>query len=325
MRSRAAGAGRLDGQRAGRPPHARAQPLVAQQRPEQRLQARVIDLAREVLEEAFELVEVAVGGGQEARRVGIGLLVARAGNRAQLDLELVAEALNPPAHAHELAALEAPGEHVGVAEGARDDRARAVAQLDGQVWRAGAGDLALLARAREHRVDVLVETQRGDRRRLACRCCRASPMMYGASDAAPDLGPPSGWPQGPGDGVRVPGLERRGRRGVERGLVPGLGPGRTPLRADRLGGVLRLPGQPPVHPLRRAGGARDRVADGRDLRGAGAARAARPGAGAGRRAVDALARVQHPPGRSGGGAGGAGGGDPRARCWATCRTRARWR
>jgi predicted ATP-grasp superfamily ATP-dependent carboligase len=60
-------------------------------------------------------------------------------------------------------------------------------------------------------------------------------MMYGGSDAAPDLGPPTGRPESPGDGVRIPGLERRGGRGVERGCVPGVGAGRAPLRADRLG------------------------------------------------------------------------------------------
>ena len=47
-------------------------------------------------------------------------------------------------------------------------------------------------------------------------------MMYGGSDAAADLGPPSRRPPGPGDGVRVPGLERRRRRRLERGLVPRL-------------------------------------------------------------------------------------------------------
>ena len=95
---------------------------------EQRLQARVVDLAGEVLEEAFELVEVAVGGGEELRRVGGCLIGAR--DRIEVDLELVAEATDAAAHAHELAALEAPGEHVGVAEGAGADRAGAVAQLD---------------------------------------------------------------------------------------------------------------------------------------------------------------------------------------------------
>ena len=47
-------------------------------------------------------------------------------------------------------------------------------------------------------------------------------MMYGGSDAAADLGPPSRWPSGPGDGLRVPGLERRRRRGLERRLLPRL-------------------------------------------------------------------------------------------------------
>lgn len=62
-------------------------------------------------------------------------------------------------------------------------------------------------------------------------------MMYGGSDAAPDLGPSSGWPQGPSDGVRVPGLERRWRRRLERRLLPRRFAGRAPLRADRFRGV----------------------------------------------------------------------------------------
>ena len=65
---------------------------VAEQALEQRLQPRVIDLAREVLEEAFELVEVAVGGRQEAGRVGLDSPSARAIVRS-VDLQLVAKAL----------------------------------------------------------------------------------------------------------------------------------------------------------------------------------------------------------------------------------------
>jgi hypothetical protein len=71
-----------------------------------------VDLAREVLEEAVELVEIAVGDRQERRRVGR----FRALDRAQLDLQLVPEALDPPGHAHEIAALEAPGEQIRVPE-----------------------------------------------------------------------------------------------------------------------------------------------------------------------------------------------------------------
>ena len=76
-------------------------------------------------------------------------------------------------------------------------------------------------------------------------------MMYGGSDAATHLGPPSGRPEGPGDGLRVSGLERRRRRRLERRLVPRLLAAGAPLRADRLRGVLRLPGQPPERPVQR--------------------------------------------------------------------------
>ena len=96
-----------------------AQGGVVEQALEQRAVARLVDLAREVLEEAVELVEVAVGDGQERGRVGVlGAL-----DRADLDLELVAEALHAPLHAHEVAAVEAAAEQVGVAEHARRQRA----------------------------------------------------------------------------------------------------------------------------------------------------------------------------------------------------------
>ena len=86
--------------------------------PSTRLQQRgeggVADLAGQCVEEAVELVEVAVGDGQEVRRVG--LVGAGAADLLDVELELVAEALHAPAHAHEVAALEAPGQDVGVAE-----------------------------------------------------------------------------------------------------------------------------------------------------------------------------------------------------------------
>jgi hypothetical protein len=149
--------------RARRPAPRRAQRRVAEQRVEQRAQAGVVDLAREVLEEAIELVEVTVGDRQEGR--GIGVVVGRARDRAQLDLQLVAEALDASRDAHEVAALEAPGEHVGVAEGARLDGAAAVAQLDREVRRARPRQQAILARAREDALDLLARAQRGDAHR----------------------------------------------------------------------------------------------------------------------------------------------------------------
>ena len=51
--------------RAGRRPPRVAQLAVAQQRVEQRAVAGVVDVAREVLEEPVELVDVAVGDRQD--------------------------------------------------------------------------------------------------------------------------------------------------------------------------------------------------------------------------------------------------------------------
>ena len=140
--------------------HASRSARVGEQAVEQRAQAGVVDLARQVLEEAVELVEVAVGDGQE--RGGVGRAVGRPSDRAQVDLQLVAEALDAAGDADEVAALEAPGEDVGVAERAALDRARAIAQLDGEIRRAAARQQPVLARAREDPLDLLAGAQRGD-------------------------------------------------------------------------------------------------------------------------------------------------------------------
>jgi hypothetical protein len=113
----------MTGARAGRPAQLGAEVRVAEEGVDQRTQVRVVDLTGQVLEEAVELLQVAVGGGQERRRVGrLG-----APDRVELDLELVAEALDPPGDLHQVPALELAGEEVGVAEGARLDGAAAVA------------------------------------------------------------------------------------------------------------------------------------------------------------------------------------------------------
>ncbi len=150
-------------------------------------------------------------------------------------------------------------------------------------------------------------------------------MMYGASDAAAHLGPPSGWPQGPGDGVRFQGLERRRRRRVERRLVPRLRAGRAALCADRLRGVLRLPGQPPV------ASASTRTASARSS--GRPSRCSRPPRRA-RRAIWCSCRESSRR-CAGGRSARTSSTSPRrsacssssrsARCSATCRTRARWR
>ena len=67
---------------ARRAPPLGAQRFVAEQGAEQRLVLGVVDLAREVLEEAVELLDVAVGDRQERGRVGR----LRALDRLHLDL-----------------------------------------------------------------------------------------------------------------------------------------------------------------------------------------------------------------------------------------------
>src|SRR5205807_4158733 len=132
---------------------------------------------------------------------GVGL---DARDRAHVDHQLVAEALDPTRDAHDVAALEAPRKQIGVAERARRDGARAVAQLERQIRRPGPRDEAVLARAGEDAGHVLALTQSGYRGDGGHQ-----PMMYRDPDAAPRVGPPAGRAPGPGSRVRVQGLERR--------------------------------------------------------------------------------------------------------------------
>ena len=62
---------------AGRAPEIGAERVVAEEAVEQGAQVRVVDLAAEVLEEAVELLQVAVGDRQELGGVGRGLLGPR--------------------------------------------------------------------------------------------------------------------------------------------------------------------------------------------------------------------------------------------------------
>src|SRR5215210_6151840 len=134
--------------------------VVAEERVEQAPEVLVVHLPCQVLEEAVELLHVAVGHRQELGR--IARLLARTPDRLQRHLKLVAKALDTPAHAHEVAALELPGEEVGVPERAAGDRARAVAQFDRQIGRSVLGRQAILARAREDPLDLAACSQLSD-------------------------------------------------------------------------------------------------------------------------------------------------------------------
>ena len=191
-RTPASGAGALWRDRAGRPADPAAQLAIAEQAPEQRLERTVVNLPCEMLEEPFELVQIAICGGQEPRR--IGPLALGAPDRADIDLELIAKPLDTSAHVHEVASLEAPCKNVGVPERPSDDRAAAVTQLERrygvparETWR------SLRAHAK-HPVDLVLATQRGNGLRVPGELADGGGhpfIMYGASDAAVHLGPPS--------------------------------------------------------------------------------------------------------------------------------------
>ena len=149
--------------RAGRAPEVGAELLVAQERVEQTAQVRVVHLAGQMLEKPVELLDVAVGDRQELG--GVGRVLLGTPDRGELDLQLVAKALDTAADAYEVAALELAGKEVGVSERAARDRAGAVAQLDRQVGAAVALGQPILARAREHALDLTPGTQLGHRHR----------------------------------------------------------------------------------------------------------------------------------------------------------------
>ena len=85
--------GVMPGARAGRAAQLGAEALVAQEGVQQRHEVGVVDLAREVLQEAVELLDVAVGHGEELRRIGLG-----GADRPQVHLELIPKALDAPGH-----------------------------------------------------------------------------------------------------------------------------------------------------------------------------------------------------------------------------------
>ena len=166
-------------------------------------QPRLVDLAHQVLEEALELLDRAVGGGEEVGRVERARLEAL--DVVQLRHELVAEALDPAGDRDGIAGLEPQADPVHLAEDARGQRARPVAELEGEIRRAVAGGQPVLARAGEDALEALPGTQVSDRgtpgggrlrRRGGCGCgrrvhasdCRRRPGRRPAGAAAGSLG-----------------------------------------------------------------------------------------------------------------------------------------
>ena len=254
-------------------------------------EAGVVDLAGEVLEEAVELVEVAVGDGQERGRVGLAA-GARARSRARRPAARRGSARRGRATRTRSPRSKRPARHVGVAEHARRDRAGAVAQLEREVRRARARDQPVLAGAGEDAVDLVAGAQRGDRGRRVGGGEVTRPMMYRDPDAAADLGAAGPTASGP----------RRSSARSRAGTTPATPPRRRCSSSARRSAPRASRRSTPrsSSTSRRRGRqvtlvdgrhARDRVARGRDLRGAHPARPARPRPAPGPRAVDALAHV----------------------------------
>lgn len=139
--------------------HPAADVLVAEDALHDRLQAGVGDLAGEVVEEAVELLRVAAHGRGEAGRVG----VRRGLDRAHVELQPVAVALDPAEHAHRIALAEARVEQVDVVPDSGLDAAARVDELDGEIGRSVLRPEPPLARDRVHAFDDAVLGQLGDR------------------------------------------------------------------------------------------------------------------------------------------------------------------
>ncbi|MGC9973998.1 MAG: hypothetical protein ABSC36_01230 [Gaiellaceae bacterium] len=121
---------------------AQALPLVAgQQRLDARAQSRVADLGDEEVEKPLQLVGVAAARRCERRRVDAG----RRLERAHLNLQLVAEALDPPQHAYGLAFREAGVEQIDVVPDACLHATAPVCQLEREVGSPGPRAQPLLA------------------------------------------------------------------------------------------------------------------------------------------------------------------------------------
>ncbi len=120
--------------RRGQDSQARAELGVAGEAPDEAAEPGVGDLGDEELEEALELVQVPPGLGHELRRVGLGRL-----ERANLELEAVAEALHPAKDAHRVALAEALVEELDVVPDASLDPPRRIDELESEIGSAGAG------------------------------------------------------------------------------------------------------------------------------------------------------------------------------------------
>ena len=263
--------------------------------------AAVVHLAGQVLEEPVELVEVPVGASAGTapdppplREPSTGIRRIRRNSRDvdHLEHRLIAEALDPPGHADQLTALEPAGQRIRVA----GTRGPAIVPLRSRNSSARYGD-PVRVNSRSLREHANTPSTCCPGRRPLIKTAVESPelhapMIYAEADAAAAMGISARRIEGSRADLRLQGLERRGRRGLERDHVRRRRARRTAVRDDRSRGVLRLPEHPPAGQAGRRARPPDRVARGRALRGAGPARDPRPRPDGRTRAVAQVAHVQ---------------------------------
>src|SRR5215211_2326920 len=134
---------------------------VSEEPPDEAAQPGVGDLVGEELEEPVQLVEVAAGlRGERCRVRALRLL-----ERADVELQTVAEALDTSEDANRVALGETALEELDVAPDARLDPPARIDELDREVWLAAARAKPLLPCDGEDAVDHAVLGQLGDRRR----------------------------------------------------------------------------------------------------------------------------------------------------------------
>ena len=270
-----AAAGRPGRQRARRAANPARSSRSPSSRPSSAPDRRVVDLAREVLEEPLQLVEVAAGDAAESAPG------RRRGRRRARSLDArsgAARGSGPPDRRREPArrarsARPAHRRHGTLARGS--SRCCRAARASGRASRT-----AIWRSLRVHAKTAVDVARRG----AAWR-----PFGGAADSLAPAAAivpsctvirmQPLIWDRRP-DGLRAPAMICAFKAGTTQATPP---PARSPssaprwsqaLRADRLRGLLRLPGQPPDDQARRARQREIVLAERRDLRSAASTRAA---------------------------------------------------
>ena len=119
-----------------------------------------MDLAAQVLEEALELLDRAIGGGKELG--GVERPGFEPANVIELRRQLAPEALELAAGEHRVSAFEAQADPIGLAEDPSGKRAGAVAQLNREVGAPVSSRQPVLAHAGVVALEPLTGAQLGD-------------------------------------------------------------------------------------------------------------------------------------------------------------------